>query len=205
MCQVACLWLGCCKGIYSPSYCHTTTCDIGVIEKHYLFFGHNWLSMWMGTEYVNFISIQRTCFEGEINKLTNLKFLTWIGVYVRQSQGRQCTIAICGGANILEIRRTINIPDLCMQNDKKRSPSYEKKIIQNHFDRQCNTKFNSRDFFKTVCPFLSDKPSSSNGKIILCDYGNIISDPSHPHMSLISLICITCLSRHILDVLDSFT
>ena len=35
------------------------------------------------------------------------------------------------------------------------------------------------DFYKTVCPFQSDKPSSSNGKIILCDYGNIISDSSH--------------------------
>ena len=31
---------------------------------------------------------------------------------------------------------------------------------------------------KTVSPFLSDKPSSSNGKIILCDDGNIISDSS---------------------------
>ena len=47
MCQVACLWLGCCQGIYSPSYCHITTCDIGVIEKHDLFFGHNWLSIWI--------------------------------------------------------------------------------------------------------------------------------------------------------------
>ena len=34
------------------------------------------------------------------------------------------------------------------------------------------------DFYKTVSPFLSDKPSSSNGKIILCDDGNIISDSS---------------------------
>ena len=47
MCQVACLWLGCCKGIYSSSHCHITTCDIGVIEKHDLFFGHNWLSIWI--------------------------------------------------------------------------------------------------------------------------------------------------------------
>ena len=51
--------------------------------------------------------------------------------------------------------------------------------IQNYFDRRCNEKHNPRDFYKTVCPFLSDKPSSSNGKIILCDNGNIISDPSH--------------------------
>ena len=51
--------------------------------------------------------------------------------------------------------------------------------IQNYFDRRCNKKHNPRDFYKTVCPFLSDKPSSSNGKIILCDNGNIISDPSH--------------------------
>ena len=51
--------------------------------------------------------------------------------------------------------------------------------IQNYFDRRCNKKHNPRDFYKTVCPFPSDKPSSSNGKIILCDNGNIISDPSH--------------------------
>ena len=50
--------------------------------------------------------------------------------------------------------------------------------IQNYFDQRCNTKHNPRDFYKTVCPFLSDKPSSSNGKIILCDDGDIISDPS---------------------------
>ena len=47
MCQVACLWLGCCKWIYSSSHCHITTCAIGVIEKHNLFFGHNWLSIWI--------------------------------------------------------------------------------------------------------------------------------------------------------------
>ena len=29
-----------------------------------------------------------------------------------------------------------------------------------------------------MCPFLSDKPSSSNGKFILCDDWDIISDPS---------------------------
>ena len=47
VCQVACLWLGCCEGIYSPSYYHITTCDIGVIGKHDLFFGHNCLSTWI--------------------------------------------------------------------------------------------------------------------------------------------------------------
>ena len=51
--------------------------------------------------------------------------------------------------------------------------------IKNHFDRRCNRKHNPRDFYKTVCRFLSDKPSSSNGKIILCDNGTIISDPLH--------------------------
>ena len=50
--------------------------------------------------------------------------------------------------------------------------------IQNYFDRRCNKKHNPRDFYKTVSPFLSDKPSSSNGKIILCDDGNIILDSS---------------------------
>ena len=37
-------------------------------------------------------------------------------------------------------------------------------------------KHNPRDFYKSVSPFLSDKPSSSNGKVILCDDGNIVSD-----------------------------
>ena len=53
--------------------------------------------------------------------------------------------------------------------------------IQNYFDLRCNKKHNPsnpRDFYKIVSPFLSDKPSSSNGKIILCDDGNIISDSS---------------------------
>ena len=53
-----------------------------------------------------------------------------------------------------------------------------KNSIANYFDPRCNTKHNPGDFYKTVRPFLSDKPSSSNGKIILCDDGNIISDPS---------------------------
>ena len=50
-CQVACLWLGCCKGIYFPSYYHITTCDIGVVEKHDLLFDHNWLSKWLEIQY----------------------------------------------------------------------------------------------------------------------------------------------------------
>ena len=44
----ACDWVaGCCRGIYSSSYCHITTYDIGMIEKHDLFFGHNWLYIWI--------------------------------------------------------------------------------------------------------------------------------------------------------------
>ena len=51
--------------------------------------------------------------------------------------------------------------------------------IQNYFDRRCNTQHDPMDFYKTLCPFLTDKPSSSNCKIILCDDGDIIiSDPS---------------------------
>ena len=42
MCQVVRLWLGCGKGIYSPSSYHITTCDIRMIEKLNLFFEHNW-------------------------------------------------------------------------------------------------------------------------------------------------------------------
>ena len=62
----ACLWLGCCKGIYSSSHCHITTCDIGVIEKHDLFFGHNWLSIWIEIQLqfafrISYVSPQLNC------------------------------------------------------------------------------------------------------------------------------------------------
>ena len=41
----ACDWAAT-RGSTLP-HCHITTCDIGVIEKHDNFIGHNWLSMWM--------------------------------------------------------------------------------------------------------------------------------------------------------------
>ena len=64
MCPVACLWLGCCKRIYSSSYCHITTCDIGVIEKQEFFFGHNWLSMWIEIQlqFANCIILIESCY-----------------------------------------------------------------------------------------------------------------------------------------------
>ena len=77
--------------------------------------------------------------------------------------------------------------------------------IQNYFDRRCNTKHNPRDFYKTVCPFLSDKPSSSNGKIILCDDGDIISDPSQVANIFNVYYSSTSAYNGIPDGLDSLT
>ena len=73
--------------------------------------------------------------------------------------------------------------------------------IQNYFDRRSNTKHNWRDFYKTGCPLLSDKPSSSNGKIILYDNGNIILDP---HMLLIYSWSVSAYNGipHVLDFED---
>ena len=65
VCHVACLWLGCCKLIYSPSYYHITTCDIGVIEEHDLFFGHDWLSMWIENQlqFANCMILIENCYK----------------------------------------------------------------------------------------------------------------------------------------------
>ena len=60
--------------------------------------------------------------------------------------------------------------------------------IQNYFDRRCNKKHNPRNFYKTVCPLLSDKPSSSNGKIILCDNGNIVANRNSKDISFVPFV-----------------
>ena len=66
--------------------------------------------------------------------------------------------------------------------------------IQNYFDRRCNTKHNPRDFHKTACPFLSDNlhPAMVKSSSVMMEILSLI-----PHWSLISLMCVIRLSRHI--------
>ena len=49
--------------------------------------------------------------------------------------------------------------------------------IQKYFDEICSSSSNSRDFYKTVKPFIWDKNSCSGNRIILSEDKNIISDP----------------------------
>ena len=49
--------------------------------------------------------------------------------------------------------------------------------IQRYFDQRCSSRCSSKDFYKTVKPFLSDNNFCSGNKIILSEDKNIISDP----------------------------
>ena len=86
-CQVACLWLGCCKGIYFPSYYHITTCDIGVVEKHDLFFDHNWISKWLEIklQFANCIILIEGCYNWLKLKSTCSHWIIW-SLYLRRIQ-----------------------------------------------------------------------------------------------------------------------
>ena len=52
-----------------------------------------------------------------------------------------------------------------------------KESIRNYIDKKCNHPVSSRDFYRILKPFFSEKNSCSNN-IILCENENIINDPS---------------------------
>ena len=54
-----------------------------------------------------------------------------------------------------------------------------KNSIRNYFTHRCNDNVGSKNFYKTIKPFLSTKQSHYSGsKIILKEYDSIISDVS---------------------------
>ena len=54
----------------------------------------------------------------------------------------------------------------------------KKVSIRRYFDERCNRQYASRDFYKTVRPFISNNPSSAGGsKIFLRENEEIVSDP----------------------------
>ena len=56
----------------------------------------------------------------------------------------------------------------------------KKTTIQTYFDQKCNTRFECKDFYKTVKPFLSDKGNGCHGSNIILREGDvIIMDPAH--------------------------
>ena len=55
-----------------------------------------------------------------------------------------------------------------------------KKSIGKYFDERCNQQYASRDFFKTVKPFVSGKSGASSGsKITLLENEEVVSEPVH--------------------------
>ena len=56
----------------------------------------------------------------------------------------------------------------------------KKKSVQTYFNRKCNTQSGSKDFYKTVRPFLSDKAhSSSSSNVILREEDVLVTNPVH--------------------------
>ena len=53
----------------------------------------------------------------------------------------------------------------------------QKISVQNYFHNKCNTGQGSKDFYKTIKPFISNKPSGNSAKIILCENDIVLSEP----------------------------
>ena len=54
----------------------------------------------------------------------------------------------------------------------------KKKSVQTYFNRKCNAQSGSKDFYKTVRPFLSDKAqNSSSSNVILREEHVLVTDP----------------------------
>ena len=58
---------------------HIATCGIGVIEKHDLFFGHNWVSMWIKIQlqFANCIIFLESCYSLLKLKSTSSHWIIW--------------------------------------------------------------------------------------------------------------------------------
>ena len=56
----------------------------------------------------------------------------------------------------------------------------KKKSVQTYFKHKCNAQSGSKDFYKTVRQFLSDKAqSSSSSNVILREEAVLVTDPVH--------------------------
>ena len=59
---------------------------------------------------------------------------------------------------------------------RNRVVKLHKNFIRNYFTHRCNGNVGSKNFYKTIKPFLSTKQSYSVSKIVLKENDSIISD-----------------------------